>query len=198
MLIKPGKKMLYHAALTGYPSSGKSEIGKMLADRAGYKHVSTDMIRGELLTGKSVFKLEPPEWNLIFSELQVRKHLYIREGKNVATDSCPHEKKSRRATLHVSPLLGDYLKEKNRELMRYLIVLYVDGKELERRNEGKGRTDQRSRDVMEWFGEAWREPPEDIMDEYGRVPVLRYENNTRREQKLILKDLGKYLAVELL
>jgi len=198
IIVPEIREVLYHVALTGYPSCGKSEIGNVLSRRAGYRHVSTDMIRDELLGGKSVFELTKEDWDLLFSEFQTRKHLYLHDGKNVATDNCPLTNDERRVTMHVSPLFKEYLHERNGRLMRYLVVLDTRMEELARRNEQRGRTGEASYNMLKWLKGRWEEPPAVIADDSGEVPVLRYENNTPRDQQLVLKDLETRLGVTLL
>ena len=190
----PTINKLFHVALIGYPSSGKTEIAERF-ENAGYRRVANDIRKG-VFGDKPPFELTDSEWISVYAEFQVRKHLHWMNSENVVSDNCSHDRETRKLIMHVSPLMHGYLEWSSTEIDRYLVMLDVDIKEIILRNDAKGRNDKKSYEYMEWLSNAWEEP-EPYEDEFGAVNVLRYENNTKKEQHRILRDLGKRLGLDL-
>ena len=193
MIILP-RKNTYHLALIGLPSSGKGMIGRILRDKAGYKHMPNDDVREKLFPGKKPWDLSSEEWLMLYNDVASARHLYLSNGQDVTTDSCPYNQDLRKVTLHVCPEIKEYMKS---ELKRYIISLNVNENELERRECSRGRTDEKSLEFRKWLSSSW-EPVKSYTDELGEVPAFNYENNTRRDQELILKDLGNIMGFNLL
>lgn len=188
--------IITHIALTGYPASGKSTLGGILSSKAAYRHISTDNIRKGILEDKSPMQLTGDEWALLYSEVGAAKGVYLLGGDNVATENCAFSDPNRRIMLHVSPVLAEYLKDKNVEIRRLLVQLDADISLIRERNEKLGRGPD-FQQYIDWLNLYWTAPG-DLSDDYGLVEVVRYDNEKPGDMVKIKKDLGSRLGTGLL
>ena len=188
---------LVHVALTGLPSSGKTEIAKLMADSSDFLHISNDQIREDVLGSLPPFSQSEHSWSVLFKEFAARKHTCLASGRNVVTDNCPFTDDLRAMTMMVDPDYAAYWDETGTRFERYLVLLDVSMDEILRRNAERGRTDEQSMEYMKWMSGAW-EHPDHYVDIHGEVPVLRYPNNTPEERDRLLIHLGKEIGYDLL
>ncbi|MBI4896634.1 MAG: AAA family ATPase [Candidatus Aenigmarchaeota archaeon] len=191
----PVSEPVYHVALVGLPSSGKSEVAQHLQDTGGFTHLSNDIVRGRIFPSeKSIFDLTWQDWIYLSAAVQADKHTLLSTGKSVVTDSCPYNDDTRRLTLYTSPFLQERLNVQGRELRRYLVQLDVDPEEILRRNVLRNRDDAESKKYMDWFLHVWN-VVDSYEDAYGPVTVSRYQNNTREDQKVLIASLDEQLKI---
>jgi predicted kinase len=74
--------------LVGIPFSGKTTLGRELAQRLGFVHVNLDQIKSEKGYGKTPDDNVPDEaWKEIFQELDLQVLHALHEGKNVVNET---------------------------------------------------------------------------------------------------------------
>jgi len=197
ILVPKPKKVVTQVALTGFPCSGKSSIGRVLEDKLGFMHISTDMIREGIYGEMSIFDLGWKEWSVIYSELVRLRNGFMQNGRDVCTDNCPYENRNKYVTVNCTPELAESLADIGAGISRYLIHLEVNPDIIRQRSREKGRGDDRSMENIAKLERDWQYAAS-ISDAYGDVEILSYANNTPDDQRSLLKDMGSRLGRNLL
>ncbi len=163
------------AVFTSYPSAGKSAISAFLQKELGFNVLGYDNVR-EQLYGRSFADLTTEERARIWPEINRRKITMLSTGLDVAMDSTHRSNSSRRISLDTA-YQGEEI-----PVDKYLIILRVDRRELERRELSR-RGDLRE---IEYCDADWEEP-----EPHPRgYCVIEYVNNTPDDLQKIRNDLA--------
>lgn len=197
-LIIPKKKISL-VAVTGLPSSGKTErIANRLVDSAGYNLVSWDAVcLGKFGEERAPWDFTNDEWSAAYRELHGRKCVYLATDRDVVFDTCPCYDEERMAAIEISPVLREYLDSEGKIIERYFVALKVDLPELLERSRGKGRNDLRSEKILRDMHDKWVDPPPVLRDDYGEVPCFTYLHNTPEDNQMVIDDMGTWIGVNL-
>ena len=159
---------LWNLVLSGYPGSGKTVLARRLvADQPNFLRLSVDDLRS-MFFGSA----EPSsDEEFVYTCLTSMRDLALRSGHSVVLDSTSPRNDTRQLLLNT----------RVQGVVRLLVVLVVDKKELGRRNRERG-----FQGAVEAWDRSWDNP-------LSTMPVMKFRNNSASNF-----ETSYYLLTELL
>jgi len=177
-------KIPYLAVLTGFPSTGKSEIANYLVSEHQFVRVSSDDLR-ESFYHESYHELKKTPEKMLKEQvmlmvMQYAKMSHLYHGLDVVVDSTAYCEEARKQWFNTAINPEQYILTDN-----HLLYVSVERKLIEDRNKMRGRE---LSDLKLW-DEKWEEPKENI-----NYKLLKLENNTPEDLKRIYEVLDKQFS----
>lgn len=182
------------------PSGGKSTIRELYDEKRDWESLSSDEIREELgyEATEATFEKESIMWQMLY----VRLMDYLKDGKNVVTDTCPRNQEERRKYFGVPneeyrglgipmAFYEEVLPSLGLDVEKKLLWVEVDRETIDDRNKKRNRDPEVSDRIVDYLVERTEDPENDEIKDYK---LIRVENNTPEDflrlQKILEEETG--------